>query len=34
MVIQNLKQVEYREGMLEQGMELENLPVKAWRLCQ
>jgi hypothetical protein len=31
MMIQDLKQIEYRRGMLEKGMKPENLPVKVWR---
>lgn len=30
-MIQNLERIEYRKGMLEKGMEPENLPVKVWR---
>lgn len=31
MKFKDLKQVEYRRGMLEEGMKPENLPVKIWR---
>lgn len=30
-MIQNLEKIEYRKGMLEKGMEPENLPMKVWR---
>lgn len=30
-MIQDLEQVEYRQGMLEKGMKPEDLPVKVWR---
>jgi hypothetical protein len=29
-MIQDLQRIEYRRGMLDQGMEPEGLPVKAW----
>lgn len=30
-MIQDLKQIEYRKGMLEKGMKPEDLPVEVWR---
>lgn len=30
-MIQDLEQVEYRQGMIEKGMKPEDLPVKVWR---
>ena len=30
-MIQNLEQIEYRRGMLEEGAGTEDLPVKVWR---
>ena len=30
-MIQNLKRIEYRNGMLEEGMKPDDLPVKVWR---
>jgi hypothetical protein len=30
-MIQDLEQIEYRQGMLEAGMEPDNLPVRTWR---
>jgi hypothetical protein len=30
-MIQDLKQIEYRKGMLEKGMKPDSLPVKVWR---
>jgi len=30
-MIQDLKEIEYRRGMLEKGMKPESLPVKVWR---
>lgn len=30
-MIQDLEQIEYRQGMLEKGMKPEDLPVKVWR---
>jgi len=30
-MIQNLEQIEYRNGMLEKGMKPEDLPVRTWR---
>jgi hypothetical protein len=30
-MIQNLKKIEYRKGMLERSMKPENLPLKVWR---
>jgi hypothetical protein len=31
MMIQNLERIEYRKGMLEKGINPENLPLKVWR---
>jgi len=33
-MLQGLEQIEYRCGMLERGMQPENLPVKVWRGAQ
>jgi len=30
-MIQDLEQIEYRKGMLEEGMKPDDLPVKVWR---
>jgi hypothetical protein len=30
-MIQNLERVEYRKGLLEEGMKADSLPVKVWR---
>lgn len=29
-MIQNLEKIEYREGMLDKGIKLDDLPVKVW----
>lgn len=31
MVVQELEQIEYKQGMLEKGVKPEGLPVKVWR---
>ncbi|HOT37980.1 MAG TPA: hypothetical protein PLT86_15055 [Candidatus Latescibacteria bacterium] len=33
-MIQDLKQIEYRRGMLEKGMKPEDLPVKVWQVAE